>query len=410
MARSYPPTIALFGIFGADNFGNDGSLVAMLNHLRATCEGVRVSAICTYPHIVEARHGVPAIPIREALEYRRSSSFAMRLLHRVFVRLPWDVRAWVRCVLYMREVNLLVIPGTGILDDYAVSPGDLPYGLFRWCVAARLAGAKVLFVSVGAGPITHPTSRWLMRAAARLADYRSFRDQISKDFMTSLGLDTRRDRVYPDLTFSLPPPTPRLHVGVSREPSVIGVGVMAFYGWANDPVRGEVTFSLYVNKIADFVVWLLGCGYSVRLILGERGDAVAADFIIRRAKSLVGCIEGKLIWSAQTSVEAVLAEISLSDMLVATRFHNLVWGVLLDKPMISLGYLPRHAALMRDVGLEKYCQQIEDFELRILIEHFNEVRDDWCRLENRVRQKRLEYQWWLQQQYDGPLSRFFCGA
>ena len=51
-------------------------------------------------------------------------------------------------------------------------------------------------------------SRRLMKWAAAMAQYRSYRDTISKELMESVGVDVRSDRVYPDLAFRLPNPKP----------------------------------------------------------------------------------------------------------------------------------------------------------------------------------------------------------
>ncbi len=137
MASQSVTSVALFGIFGAGNFGNEGSLMAMLSFIRAIRPDAQLSAICTFPERVMADYGIPAVPIRVASPYPRTAGFVVRALHRLFVRFPREILTWARTINHMRRFDLLVIPGTGILDDYAISPGDLPYGLFRWCVSAR---------------------------------------------------------------------------------------------------------------------------------------------------------------------------------------------------------------------------------------------------------------------------------
>jgi polysaccharide pyruvyl transferase WcaK-like protein len=76
--------------------------------------------------------------------------------------------------------------GTGMLSDFTIT------------VIGKLCRCKLLFVSVGGGPIRHPLSRCFVKAALALADYRSYRDASSKDH-----LEATNDVVYPDLAFSL---------------------------------------------------------------------------------------------------------------------------------------------------------------------------------------------------------------
>ena len=108
------------------------------------------------------------------------------------LKLPGKLAEFVEACWRVRKVDIMIIPGTGILDDFGERPLGMPFDIFKWCLAARIAGARIAFVSIGAGPIGHPLSRWLMTAAARLAHYRSYRDAISRDFM-----DRRRLRHQP---------------------------------------------------------------------------------------------------------------------------------------------------------------------------------------------------------------------
>jgi hypothetical protein len=78
----------------------------------------------------------------------------------------------------MKGSEMLIVPGTGLLTDAYGLLGWGPYNLMKWTLAARLRGCRVLFVSVGAGPLYSTLGRFCMRFALALADYRSFRDRL----------------------------------------------------------------------------------------------------------------------------------------------------------------------------------------------------------------------------------------
>ncbi len=247
-----------------------------------------------------------------------------------------------------------------------------------------------------------------MKSAARLAAYRSFRDQISKDFMASLGLDTRHDPIFPDLTFSLPLPEKAHCAPAPERASVIGVGLMSYYGWRNDSQNGARVFDAYLRRTADFVIWLLHQGYSVRLVVGEDGDSKAVERLASLVTSEVDSgAAGRLVATRIRSLETLLEEISSTDILVGTRFHNMVYGILLGKPVISVGYASRNAALLADAGLGKYCQNIEQLELQTLVDHFTEVRQGWTQLAGLVDQARRNYRERLEEQFNGALRAHF---
>jgi polysaccharide pyruvyl transferase WcaK-like protein len=272
-----------------------------------------------------------------------------------------------------------------------------------------LSGTPVLFVSIGAGPIKHRLSRWFMKTAVRFAGYRSYRDHISRNFMTSIGVDTNNDPVYPDLAFSLPVPTTTGSSPLPGRPCTVGVGVMTYYGWRNNPERGAAIFRTYLNNITRFVLWLLSQGHSVRLIVGDCCDSLAAAHVISEVTAKSDTLgDGQFVARPILSLNDVLRELAATDVVVTTRFHNVVCALMLDKPVISLGYAEKNDVLLAEMGLGKYCQHIERFDLATLISHFCEVRDNLKRFESGIRERRGDYQLRLEQQFatlfPGPID------
>ena len=61
---------------------------------------------------------------------------------------------------------------------------------------------------------------------------------------------------------------------------------------------------------------------------------------------------------------------------VATRYHNCLLALLLDKPVISISFHQKCASLMSDMGLSAYCQDIKQLESDWLISQFCELRKE----------------------------------
>ena len=212
--------IGLFGMFGSGNFGNDGSLEAMLLFVRHVRPNAELVCFCVDPEVVQATYRVSAVPIGSL----GSASRTLRLMDKLLLSVPHRLVNLVRAFWHVRRLHVMIIPGTGILDDFATGPFGAPYALFRWCLAARLCGTRIGFVSIGAGPIHHPLSRWFMKSALRMAHYRSYRDRISRDFMQSIGFDASCDPVYPDIAIKLPSPRFRSGEAAVSTPSRLESG------------------------------------------------------------------------------------------------------------------------------------------------------------------------------------------
>jgi polysaccharide pyruvyl transferase WcaK-like protein len=370
--RKRPQKICLFGMFGGGNFGNDASLESFLLFLREARPDAEISCVCVDPDTIGQVHQIATISL-SALEF--SNAF-LKFCNKVSLRMIGRLANWGRALKHVKQFDIVIVPGTSTLNDYGSGPFGTSYGLFRWAAAARMCRVKFCFVGTGAGPILHPLSRRMLRSAAAWAHFRSFRDQASKDFLASLGIDTGNEHVYPDLVFKLPAPLAAR--GVSQgNPITIGVGLMNHNGWREGHHSGSdpTIYQTYIEKMGRFVNSLLDRGYRVRLLTGETVDERAVRDIGRIAKAsgheLIDGIlpppEAKqLIMEPINSLHDVMRQINDTDIVVATRFHNVICALKLARPTISIGYESKNDAVMSDFGLNQFCQSIETLDLKQL--------------------------------------------
>ncbi|MER9190910.1 polysaccharide pyruvyl transferase family protein [Mesorhizobium australicum] len=352
-----PIRIALIGQFGVGNFGNDGSLEAMIDTLRRICPEAELAVICTSPEHVKKVFAVEAIKLTRPDIKVRWLDRANRTLGRA----PYKILGPIRAFLKLRGFHAVVLPGTGAFDDFGDTPFGMPYLFLKWLVMARLRGCVVAFASIGAGPAYHPLSRVFFGWAARCASYRSFRDGISRDFIRSLGVNVASDRTFPDLAFGLPvPPVER---GIAAA-TVVGVGVMNYRGRSGGD---ESIYNAYICKLGEFVARIVMRGFAVRLILGQDNDEVAVIDVIEQLRGLLSHAElARVVYTRSASLHDVMAQMQTTDVVVATRFHNVVCALRVGLPVISLGYLEKHDALAADTGLSAFCTSVESFSVEWL--------------------------------------------
>jgi polysaccharide pyruvyl transferase WcaK-like protein len=383
--RKPPKTIALFGLFGCGNLGNDGSLETMLEFLRQARPEASLYCICHDPELVSETFSIPTVPMSWSSQTAGWAPRPIRLALK-FVGKLTDV---VQTFRHIRKADVMIVPGTGILDDFGERAWGMPFNIFRWCVAARIVGTKIALVSIGAGPIGTDPSRWLMKSAARFAHYRSYRDIMSKEFMEGIGFDTRRDPIYPDIVFRLatpPIPPSRKDAG----PLTVGIGVMSYYGWYGFAEGGQAIFETYIGKLAEFATQLLDQGHDLRLFTGELGDQGAVDRLLRKLIADRPDAAHRITAEPAFSLHDVMRQMAPVDVVVATRFHNIVCALKMGKPTISLGYSRKNDMLMSEMGLADFCQHVERFDVGTLSQHFSSLtaqrRDHEVAIRNRVRQ------------------------
>lgn len=379
-----PRKIGLFGLFGSGNIGNDGSLEAMLAFLRSRGVDCELLCICADPEKVQREFGLRAIRIGGQSATHPLLRWMEKIMPlRKLLQLLHAFRS-------VRGLDVMIMPGTGILDDFSERFWGAPASLFAWCLAARLQGTRIAYVCVGAGPISHGISRRLMKGAARMAAYRSYRDHLSKDFMLSIGFDAQADPVYPDIAFGLSKPVAP-NPGSADRP-MIGLGVMTYFGWRGDPERGAAIYGTYIGKTTLFALWLLDQGYRVRLLMGEGTDQQAIDDVIAALSvARPDLSHDRVVTEPANSLHELMRQIAETQGVVATRFHNIVCALKLNKPAVSLGYAKKNDVLMGEFGLSDFCQHVETFDVDVLIDQFKRLMADRAIYEQRMRATNAEF-------------------
>ncbi len=350
--------VGLFGLLGTGNLGNDGSLAAVLGHLRAEHPDARIEVFCSGPEEVTARYGVPATRMNW---YRAEYSTASGVGAVVRKGLGKLVDAF-RTAAWVRGQDVVIVPGMGVLETtLPLRPWGWPYSLLLLSLSGRLLGTKVVLLAVGAGTVADRANRTLLVGSARLASYRSYRDEISRDALRSMGVDTSRDPVHTDLAFALPDPD------VPAERGVVGVGVMDYHGGNADRGRAEEIHRAYVTGMTEFVHRLGRDGREVRLFVGDHVDEAVAERIIAATGT------GRLVRTS--TLDELLQEMARVDVVVASRYHNVLVALKLGKPTVAVGYAEKSDALMAELGLGEFCQSIRDLDVDRLVKQFTALEE-----------------------------------
>jgi polysaccharide pyruvyl transferase WcaK-like protein len=394
--------VAFFGHFDSSNFGNESSLQAILYHLRCFFPDSEVTCICTGPEATVATHQIDAIPISG--NFLRSwipRNPLTRILRKCCVAAFNEPYQWVKGLSRLRHTDILIIPGTGLLTDAYGLLSWGPYGLFKWSMIAKLCRCKLALVSIGAGPIHTAPGRYLLKTILSLADFRSYRDSSTAQFLESVGFRTDSDEVYPDLAFSLPEAIiPQQNARAGRR-SVVGLGVMEYPGKYSTPGESDTIYSAYLENLAKVVEWLLERDYDVRLLSGDLSDMQARQEFRRLLKGRLSADDETHIFDEPVhSVEDVLSQIGATDVVVATRFHNILLSFLCTKPVISISFHHKCDSLMNAMGMSAYCLDMGKWEASSLIEKFEDIEKNSDRIKLLIREKAQQFRENLDRQYE----------
>lgn len=382
-ARSHTACrVGLFGKLGAGNVGNNASVETILNYLRTEQPDAMVDAMCSGPTWMRATYGVEA----ELLSWHDKYLPRWPKRSETAIKVAGKCIDIFRIASWVRRHDVVIVPGAGVLEtSLPTVPRSFPLSMFLLCLFGRMYGTKVALVSVGAGQVRPSMTSWLLDAAARLAFYRSYRDEGSRTAMRDRGLDTSRDHVYTDLAFALTLPA----CEEPGDPRLVAVGVMAFRGSHDDRRRAEEIYSSYVTEMTCLIEWLIDSGRNVRLFVGDTNgsDDSAVQEIVAGLRASRPDLDPSLVVAepARSFTDIARALLPASSV-VAIRYHNVVGALMLSKPTLSISYAPKHDILMADMGVPEFCLPARTLNASQLIERFTELD----RHSARVRQILLE--------------------
>ncbi len=384
---------ALLSPCGHGNLGDAAIQEAVLENLRRRVPHATFVGITLRPLDTERRHGIPAYPIgaRSLPGYgivpknrdpdARAAQSGAR--GRVDVVSPPPRRSRLRsciagvaralvpsgalgmirreldhvrgAVAVLKQVDTLIVSGGGQLDDYWGGPWGHPYALAKWTLLARLLGRRVVVLSVGFGTLESRASRLLTRAALRWAHYRSYRDEGSRRRMRDVGFRLAdADPVLPDLAFSLTR-GPTKQGPASRR---VGISPMAYCDPRVWPRKDAAAYETHLHRLAEVTVGLAEKGYRVSLLASDGPDRRSVQELLELVKPRLG---DELLPDVPPSetVEEFMRAASDLDIVVASRLHGVVLSQLAGTPVVALSYDRKVVDLMRELGQERYCLDIE---------------------------------------------------
>jgi polysaccharide pyruvyl transferase WcaK-like protein len=405
MTKPDKQKIVVYGLFGQRNWGNEGTLMAGLVNIKKFRDdnGLEIICVCTDPEDVIEKYGIVSFPIQcPAVSFLDGrEDLVSKFIRKVFIRIPAEIIHWIKAMKAIWGSKVMIAPGTGLLNDYATSAFGRPYDILMWTLLSKLCACKIFFVSVGAGPIRSKMSGFFIKMAMRVSDYRSFRDEYSRDYVKKIGFNSSNDPIYPDLAFSLPMSMFAVEEKKAMNGNVIGVGLKDYYGEEGMRHKGQDVYTKYLHKMVQFVVWLIKRNYTVRLLVGDSlyDEPVKNDLLVLLAEYDMMLDKQNILFESVANVEELLSQISEVDLVISPRFHNIIYGLMLNKPVISLSYHQKFAPLMDDLGLSDYCQDLGQLDIDMLIYQFEKLKENNEDIMMDVAKKKVQYSAKAQEQY-----------
>lgn len=399
--------IGLLGPYGTGNLGDAAVQEAVMHNLRIELPDAEFVGISLNPADTRERHGIEALPARRShvrvappppnaattAAGPERISFAERLksaIKRVplvfpllrFIQELWLLRIWpvfaeigflARAWRQLREFDVLLVSGGGQLNEYWGGPWAHPYTLFKWALVARLAGARMLIINVGAGQFDRRLSRFFIRSALRLAEYRSFRDIESQERVAELG-DIGPSSVHPDQVFGLPVDD---FLSVPAQRKVICVNPLPYYDPRAWPEKDAARYQKYLSNLAELCIALIKRDFEVRLLPTQVNmDRLAIDDLARVVEAHPDLPADARFHVLQfATLTDLLEALQDCDVLIASRLHGMLIAHLLQRPALAVSPDPKLDSHLRAIGQLENCLPADDFDVAAACERCIALHD-----------------------------------
>lgn len=433
------PRVGILAHVGNGNLGDEATVAALIAAVRERDPAAAPVVFSAYPADTEARHGVRAVAIRREVTRRvraigappaalvgtlaaslPSAASLKALVKRVpgLYRLlrksaglaralsngPAELWFIARSFRALRRIDHLIVAGGGQLGDYFGGPWGYPFALFRWCTLARLAGVRVSFASVGAEPIRSPVSKWLIRWALASASYHSFRDLGSRRVIESIGSPGAHS-VYPDLVHGFD--LPRMREPAARgQHLAVAINPIPFFDaryWAE---HDETIYQHYVDTLAAFASWVAARGHQILFFPTQlhADPPVICDIELSMKRNGAPAAAVQVQSPRVTNFADLGKVLAAADVVVASRFHGIIFSLSQAKPVLALSYYRKTEELMCDMGLDDYVLPIRDLDLATFTRRFTSLEADLDGIRARIRDRCRAYRRTLRVQYDQILA------
>jgi len=446
--------VGVFGHYGNCNLGDEAITTATIQHIRRCLNNnkgldqtVEIIGMSVKPEDTAARYNIETYPIRyiraapeekkfkPAPEDARSETqiptsepstksrlkdtlkkvpilgLVIKLLGRSATSakaLKTEVRFLVQSYRTLKDFDLLIVAGSNQFLDNFGGPWGFPYTLLKWALLAKLSGTKIAFVSVGAGPLDSPLSRFLVRLALLFADYVSYRDAASKALVET-KLFNFKGAVYPDLASSLLFENKRnsqpAHSSLSaKEKATVAINPMPLYDPRYWCISDDDKYQSYVKKMAKFSDYLIKEGYPILFFSTQPKDENVVFDIINNMSSDLVKEEPENYIHRSRQVDELMSFLCSVDLVIATRFHGTVLSLLAETPVLGVCYYRKASDLLKEMGQDEYFVELDNFSVAELVEKFNTLVPKLEQEQQKIKCKNAEYATLLNDQYDRVFS------
>jgi len=279
------------------------------------------------------------------------------------------------------DSDVVFVKGGGFIHSYKGLRWTyyLLYQLFHIMLALRM-GKRVVVLPNSYGPFHSPFSKKLVNLVFKRCTLVTAREHVSARIMGDLL--GKRISVFPDMAFGLKPASKEwakaelISRGVPLEKGpCLGITVRP---WRfPECTRPRQAFSQYLYSLEHLIKIAGQSGFYPVVFAHSLGpsrhedDRTAINELVKR---LTGTKEISILDSASYEAQDLMALYGEMAIMLATRFHSVIFSAVMGVPSIAIAYGGNKAiGIMSDMGISDYVVRIEDITPQNIERLFNKL-------------------------------------
>lgn len=245
--------------------------------------------------------------------------------------------------------------------------------LYLFLPRAKRAGKRLAFFNVGAGPVSTPRGKEMLREIAEHMDFITVRDQDSYDILRDIGVKNPRMILTADAALNVQASGPHRvrtifgDLGLTFGDPVYAINVNTYLdSWASPnrkPMAREKFIAVYaaaINRLARKI------DAPILFVCTQHDDIGITNEIKARVHAPRGTAIITNVDYSHYDVKGVLRSVSV---LHAMRLHATILASSELTPVAGLAYQPKVAYYFKLLGLPEACMSFDDFSEDALYEH-----------------------------------------
>ncbi len=250
-------------------------------------------------------------------------------------------------------------------------------------VIAKMFKKPTILFPQSVGPFHRSHDRFIVSTLLKLIDYTLVRDKDSFALLTKENFPKDNLHLVPDIAF---------YNSIKRNNSSNGHQVKNVlltavqWNWALSPDKkknGDLLFKQYKNNLLEIIRYLNSKGINVNLFV-QSGAEVESDLhILTELKKESSNRNVTLIDISDNSLNEVYNYYEKNDIIIGTRMHSCIFGIMIGLPTIGLAYQPKTFGTFNLLEIDDYAFDAINLDSYAVIKKLDEIINDYSNKKNK---------------------------